>query len=212
MPVNVSAWSRSVLHELQTMSLRAVAAVHVQVGKEGDASVHHVFGPRNDTGAAAEACQPVAQAAMGAFGGDGHVFALIMKASREFALVDDVVVGTEEADAPAFQASEQLNKRGGITTAAFPVDRFRDRWPSKSRVCWPCGQDNATSRPPRGPRPSPARVLSRSCRRSRTPTVRPNGRSFPTTERQSGTSSHDRIRAPLRPSSFPEFHSRNSGR
>jgi hypothetical protein len=123
MPETVSASSRSVLHELQTMSLRAVAAVNVQVGKEGDASVHHVFGPGNDTGAAAEACQPVAQAAMGAFGFDGHVLALIMTASREFAFVDDVVVGTEEADAPALQASEQLNKGGGVTTAAFPVDQ-----------------------------------------------------------------------------------------
>jgi hypothetical protein len=105
------------------MSLRAVAAVNVQVGKEGDASVHHVSGPGDDTGAAAEACQPVTQAAMGALGGDGHVLALIVKADRELALVDDVVVGTEEADTPAFQASEQLSEGDGVTTATFPVDQ-----------------------------------------------------------------------------------------
>src|SRR3712207_4603133 len=84
------------------MSLRAVVTVAVQVGKEGNTSVHHVPRPGDDTSAAAEACQPVTQAAMGALGCDGHVRALIMKADCELALVDDVVVGTKEPDTPAF--------------------------------------------------------------------------------------------------------------
>jgi hypothetical protein len=105
------------------MSLWVAATVTVQVGKEGDASVDHVFGLGDDTGAAAEARQPVAQAAMGALGFDGHVFALIVKAGAKHAVLDDIVIGTEKADTPALQALKQHHECGCVATAAFPVDQ-----------------------------------------------------------------------------------------
>src|SRR3712207_8982217 len=60
---------------------------------------------------------------MGPLGFDGHLLSLVMKAGRKHALVDDISVGTQEADAPAFQTFEQLDKGGLVATAAFPIDQ-----------------------------------------------------------------------------------------
>src|SRR4051794_19899393 len=54
--------------------------VDMQVGDQGDRSVDHLPGSGNDTGAAAEPGQPVAQAAVRAFESDGLVLAGIMPA------------------------------------------------------------------------------------------------------------------------------------
>src|SRR3954463_7381108 len=54
--------------------------VDMQVGDQGDLSAHHLPGWENDTGAAADRAQPVAQAAVRAFESDGLVLAGIMPA------------------------------------------------------------------------------------------------------------------------------------
>src|SRR3954453_12207647 len=54
--------------------------VDMQVGDQGDRSVDHLPGSGNDTGAAADPGQPVAQAAVRAFESDGLVLAGIMPA------------------------------------------------------------------------------------------------------------------------------------
>src|SRR3712207_3192992 len=103
------------------MSLRAVVAVHVQVGKEGNAAIHHVFRSGDNTGAAAEPCQPMTQATMGALSFDGPVLSLIRLADPKLTLINDVVVRTKEADTPAFQSFEQPPEGGCVAIAAFPI-------------------------------------------------------------------------------------------
>ena len=93
-------------------------------GEEAHGQFDHQHGVRDNQRFAGEAGEPVALTAVVLFGLPSLVFADVVLADRQGAVVRAVIIGAKEKNVPAFQTVEKTVARGLITIPAFPVNEL----------------------------------------------------------------------------------------
>src|SRR5215212_6304429 len=92
-------------------------------GEERHGRLDHRDRPGHDTGAAAEAGEPVPLPGIVARAALGLVLADVVPTRRQGRIVGRPVVGAEQAHAPGFEPGQEALQRGLVAVAALPVDQ-----------------------------------------------------------------------------------------